>query len=296
MGMAIVNCVILNGFKIPAMKWITRERPKIDRIACPWLIKNFIDKDAEFIYVPADTVKEQAKKINATPFDVPDVEFSHHDDKCTFDYILEKYKIKDHALHTLAVIVRGADTDRHDIASQASGLWAISAGLAYNVKDDHELLGKGMMLYDALYSWAKHLQKEKHTQNPVDHLFIDVFNRFIKQKAAKKKTPDWVKELKEIIQDQIDTNLSLTNISKNLDIHPSYLSREFSKHFNNLSFGEYTRKMRIEKAIELMTTHYSLTEIAYLTGFSDQSHFTRIFKKHTGQNPSAYRKKIKKSN
>ena len=277
------------------MKWITRERPKIDRIACPWLIKNFVDKDAEFVYVPADTVKEQAKKISATPFDVPNVEFSHHDDKCTFDYILEKYKIKDHALHTLAVIVRGADTDRHDIASQSSGLWAISAGLAYNVKDDYELLQKGMMIYDALYSWAKYLQKEKHTQNPVDHLFIDVFNKFIKQKAAQKKTPDWVKELKEIIQDQIDTNLSLTNISKNLDIHPSYLSREFSKHFNNLSFGEYTRKMRIEKAIELMkTAPYSLTEIAYLTGFSDQSHFTRIFKKHTGQNPSAYRKKIQK--
>ena len=279
------------------MKWITRERPKIDRIACPWLIKNFVDKDAEFIYVPADAVKEQAKKLNATPFDVPDVEFSHHDDKCTFDYILQKYKIKDHALHTLAIIVRGADTDRHDIASQASGLWAISAGLAYNVKDDYELLDKGMMIYDALYSWAKHLQNEKHTQNPVDHLFIDVFNKFIKQKSAKKKTPDWVQELKEIIQDQIDTNLSLGNISKSLDIHPSYLSREFSKHFNNLSFGEYTRKMRIEKAIELMKrTTYSLTEIAYLTGFSDQSHFTRIFKKHTGQNPSGYRKKVKKSN
>ena len=277
------------------MKWITRERPKIDRIACPWLIKNFIDKDAEFIYVPADAVKEQAKKLNATPFDVPDVEFSHHDDKCTFDYILEKYKIKDQALQTVAVIVRGADTDRHDIASQASGLWAISSGLAYNVRDDYELLEKGMMIYDALYSWAKHLQKEKHTQNPVDHLFIDVYNKFIKQKAAQKKTPDWVKELKEIIQDQIDTNLSLTNISKSLDIHPSYLSREFSKHFNNLSFGEYTRKMRIEKAIELMkVSSYSLTEIAYLTGFSDQSHFTRIFKKYTSLNPYSFRKKIQK--
>ena len=277
------------------MKWITRERPTIDRIACPWLIKNFVDKDAEFIYASADSVKEQAKKLNATPFDIPDVEFSHHDDKCTFDYILEKYKIKDHALHTLAVIVRGADTDRHDIASQASGLWAISAGLAYNVKDDYELLEKGMMIYDALYSWAKHLQEEKHTQNPVDHLFIDVFNKFIKQKAAQKKTPDWVKELKEIIQDQIDTNLSLADISKSLDINPSYLSREFSKHFNNLSFGEYIRSLRIEKAIELMkTSNYSLTEIAYLTGFSDQSHFTRIFRKHTGQNPFAYRKNLQK--
>ena len=273
------------------MKWITREHPKIDRIACPWLIKNFVDKEAEFIYLPADKVKDQAKALEAIPFDIPDVEYSHHQDKCTFDYIIEKHELKDPALQTLAVIVRGADTDRHDIASQASGLWAISAGLAYNTKDDYELLQKGMMIYDALYSWAKHLQKEKHTQNPVDHLFIDVFNKFIKQKALQKKTPDWVKELKQIIQDQVDTNLSLTDISKSLDINPSYLSREFSKHFNNLSFGEYIRKLRIEKAIELINTNtYSLTEIAYLTGFSDHSHFTRIFKQHTGKSPSAYKK------
>src|SRR3978361_1911018 len=196
------------------MKWITRERPKIDRIACPWLIKNFVDKEAEFIYVPVEKVKDEAKKLDAIPFDIPDVEFSHHKDKCTFDYIVEKYKITDPAIHTLAVIVRGADTDRHDIASQASGLWAISAGLAYNTKDDYELLQKGMMLYDALYSWAKHLQKEKHTQNPVDYLFIYVYSKYIKQKSAQKKTPHWVKELKEIIQYQIDTNISLTEISR----------------------------------------------------------------------------------
>jgi AraC-like DNA-binding protein len=277
------------------MKWITRERPKIDRIACPWLIKNFVDKEAEFIYVPVEKVRAQARQINAIPFDIPDVEFSHHEDKCTFDYIVEKYKITDPAIHTLALIVRGADTDRHDIARQASGLWAISAGLAYNVKNDYELLQKGMMIYDALYTWAKYLQKEKHTENPVDHLFIDVFNKFIKQKSAEKKTPVWVNELKEIIQDQIDTNLNLTNISKSLDIHPSYLSREFSKHFNNLSFGEYIRKLRIEKAIDLIKANsYSLTQIAYLTGFSDQSHFTRIFKQHTGKIPSVYKKEVTK--
>ena len=194
------------------MKWITRERPKIDRIACPWLIKNFVDKDAEFIYVPADVVQQQAIKLNAIPFDIPGVEFSHYEDKCTFDYIIEKYKIEDPAIKTLAVIVRGADTDRHDIAMQASGLWAISAGMAYNTEDDYELLEKGMMVYDALYSWAKYLQKVRHTQNPVDHLFLDVFNKFIKQKFEKKKTPAWVKELKEIIQDQVDTNLNLTEI------------------------------------------------------------------------------------
>jgi AraC-like DNA-binding protein len=282
------------------MKWITREKPKIDRIACPWLIKNFIDSDAEFIYVPFKEVQVKALQLNAIPFDVPDVEFTHYDDRCTFDYLVEKYEIKDAAVHAMAAIVRGADTDRHDMAAQCSGLWAISVGLAYNFTDDHQLLQKGMMIYDALYSWAKYLQKEKHTQNPMEQLLIDVFNKFIRQKpAAQKKIPSWAKELKEIIQDQIDTDLtlSLKKISKTLNVHPAYLSREFSKYFDDLSFGEYIRKLRIEKAIQLLDSQkYSLTEIAYLTGFSDQSHFTRIFKKHTGKNPSAYRKGLGKGN
>jgi AraC-like DNA-binding protein len=276
------------------MRWITRERPKIDRIACPWLIKRFIDLEAEIIYVPFLDVKAKAAELKATPFDIPDVEFTHYNDRCTFDYFVEKYKITDPAVHIMAKIVRGADTDRHDIASQSSGLWAVSAGLSHNIRDDYELLEKGMMLYDALYSWAKHHYKEKHTQNPVEHLFIEVFEKFLKQKRSK-KIPRWAKELKEIIQDQIDMNITLKQLSKNLDINPAYLSREFSKYFNDLSFGEYIRKLRIEKAIEyLNSSKYSLTKIAYLTGFSDQSHFTRIFKKHTGQNPSTYRKNLQK--
>ncbi len=279
------------------MKWITRERPKIDRIACPWLIKRFIDKEAEIIYAPFKDVITKAKELNAIPFDVPDVEFSHYNDECTFDYFLKKYELKDAALQAIAPIVRGADTDRHDIAEQASGLWAISSGLAYNFKNDHELLEKGILLYDALYSWAKYLQHEKHRQQPFENLLLNVFNKFIKQRDSKKKTPAWAKELKEIIQDQIDTSLTLKELSKNIDINPSYLSREFSKYFEDLSFGEYIRKLRIEKAMQLMqTSTYSLTEIAYLTGFSDQSHFTRIFKKHAGLNPSSYRKKLQKSN
>ena len=278
------------------MKWITRERPKIDRIACPWLIKNFIDKEAEFVYAPYDKVKEQAEKLNAIPFDIPDVEFSHHKDKCTFDYFVEKYKIKDPAIHTMATIIRGADTDRHDLSFQSSGLWAISAGLAHNFKNDNELLEKGMLLYDALFSWAKYLQKEKHTQQPFENLLLNVFNKFLKTNpGSKKKIPSWAQELKEIIQDHIDTSLTLKELSKGLEINPSYLSREFSKYFEDLSFGEYIRKQRIEKAVDLMqTSSYSLTEIAYLTGFSDQSHFNRIFKKHMDQTPSAYRKKMKK--
>jgi AraC-like DNA-binding protein len=236
----------------------------------------------------------QAKKLKAIPFDIPDVEYTHYKDECTFDYFLKKHQLTDPSLHTMAVIVRGADTDRHDLAVQSSGLWAISAGLAHNYNSDAELLEKGMMIYDALYSWAKFHKTEKHTQNSGEHLLIEVFEKFLKQKSSK-KIPSWAKELKEIIQDQIDTNISLKQLSQDLEINPAYLSREFSKYFDNLSFGDYIRKLRIEKAIEyLKNSNYSLTKIAYLTGFSDQSHFTRIFKKHTGQNPSSFRKKLLK--
>lgn len=197
----------------------------------------------------------------------------------------------------MAPIVRGADTDRHSLAPEASGLWAISAGLAYNEPSDQRLLEKGMFIYDALYSWATHLQHISHTQQPFENLLLEVFNKFLNsQKAENKKVPEWAKELRDLIQDQIDTNLSLSlkGLSETLNVHPSYLSREFSKYFDNLTFGDYIRKLRIDKAIQLMATDHSLTEIAYLTGFSDQSHFTRIFRKHTGKSPSAYRKSLKK--
>ena len=145
------------------MKWITRERPKIDRLACPWLIKRFIDKEAEILYVPFEKVMSNASKLKAIPFDVPEVEYSHYKDQCTFDYFLKKHQIEDPALQTIATIVRGADTDRHDLASQSSGLWAISAGLAFNFTNDSELLDRAMLLYDALYSWAKFVKTEIHT-------------------------------------------------------------------------------------------------------------------------------------
>ncbi len=280
------------------MNWITRERPKIDRIACPWLIKSFIDPDAQIFYVPFDQVRQKAVELDATPFDIPDTEFTHYEDKCTFDFFLEKYDLQDPALKDMAVIIRGADTDDHSLASQSAGLWAISAGLAYNITDDQQLLEAGMQIYDGLYSWARHLQKQKHTQSPAEKLLLEVFNNYLdKKQAGEARMPKWAKELKEIIQDQIDTNLSLSlkEIAQGLQIHPSYVSREFSKYFSNLSFGEYIRKLRIEKAIDLLTNpDHTLSEIAYLTGFSDQSHFNRIFKAHTGQNPSDYRKSLLK--
>lgn len=280
------------------MKWITRERPKIDRLACPWLIKRFIDADAEIIYVPEKEVLTQAQAQQATPFDIPEVEFSHYEDQCTFDYFLQKYNLKDPALQTMALIIRGADTDVHSLTNQSAGLWAISAGLAFNIKNDYELLEKGLLIYDALYSWAKHLQHIKHTQSPDENLLLQVFHQYLtRKKENNAKTPEWAAQLKEIIQDQIDTNLtlSLKEISEELKVHPAYLSRQFSKYFDNLTFGEYIRKLRIDKAIHLLHhTKLSLSEIAYLTGFSDQSHFTRIFKKHTGHNPSDYKKNLLK--
>ncbi|MCV2484924.1 chromate resistance protein [Flavobacterium sp. SH_e] len=280
------------------MKWITRERPKIDRIACPWLIRKFVDHEAQFIYVPFDDIVSKAKELDAIPFDIPNVEFTHYNEECTFDYIVKKYKINDPAVSIIAGIIRGADTDRHEIAKESAGLWAISAGLAYNIKDDYELLEKGMILYDALYSWATHLYQQNHLQNsPFEKLLHEVYSKFLKDKKTSGKTPSWVKDLKNIIQDQIDAQFTfdLKKISSELDLNPSYLSREFSKHFEDLNFGDYVRKLRIEKAINLIeNSSHTLTEIAYMTGFSDQSHFTRIFKLHTGKNPSSYRKKVKK--
>lgn len=278
------------------MIWITRERPKIDRLACPWLIRRFIDPNAEIRFVPESQVESQAKALEAIPFDVPGVEYSHHEDSCTFDYFLQKHALTDPALQVMAPIVRGADTDDHSLAAEAAGLWAISAGLAFNNPDDQQLLEQGLMIYDALYSWAKHLQSVKHTQSPTERLLLEVLHAYLKP-AGKRKTPAWVTELKERIQDQIDTNLalSLNELSESLAVNPAYVSRVFSRYFDDLSFGEYIRKVRIEKAVQLLeSTRYSLSEIAYLTGFSDQSHFTRIFKKLMGQNPSDYRKSGRK--
>ena len=279
------------------MKWITRKKPKIDRIACPWLIKRFIDPEAEIIYVPYAEVLEQAAVLGAIPFDLPNVEYSHYDDQCTFDYFLKKHQLKDPALHRIAAIVRGADTDRHDFAPQAAGLEAIFSGLAYNSKDDHQLLELGMTIYDGLYSWATHLFKNKHAQeSPVEQVLLEVYHQYLKHTKGK-KPPEWTETLKEMIQDQLDTHMTLTlqQASEELEINPAYLSREFSKYFDNLSFGDYMRKMRIEKARQLIeTSNHSLTEIAYLTGFSDQAHFSRIFKQYTGQRPSDFKKGLSK--
>ena len=144
------------------MKWVTRERPKIDRIACPWLIARFIDKAPEFLYVPGDQVLAVAAETGAVPYDVAGVEMTHVGELCSFDAFLKKYNLTDPALQHVAEIVRAADTGKPDASPQAHGLLAISLGLSKNFSNDHEMLAQGMVVYDALYSWCQSLQRETH--------------------------------------------------------------------------------------------------------------------------------------
>jgi hypothetical protein len=148
------------------MKWITRERPKVDRVACPWLIARCIDSAPEFLFVPPDRVVPMADVTGAIPYDVPNVELTHDGPLCSFDAFLKKYGLSDPALHDLAQIVRGADTARLDLAPQCAGLLAISLGLSQCFDDDHEQLEHGFVVYDALYAWLKHARHEKHDWNP----------------------------------------------------------------------------------------------------------------------------------
>src|SRR5260221_1972834 len=137
-------------------RWVTRERPKIDRIACPWLITRFVDSDAEFLYVPKEQVREAAKQREAVPYDVADVYFTHDADRCSFDAFIKHYRLGgDPALERIALIVRGADTGKPDLAPQVPGLLAVSQGLSRIFADDHEMLRHGMVMYDALYAWCK---------------------------------------------------------------------------------------------------------------------------------------------
>jgi len=147
-------------------RWVTRERPKVDRIACPWLIRRFIDPAAEFLYVPAAEVTRVAKERSAIAYDVPEVEFSHVGGRCSFDAFLYRYRLTDPALQELALIVRGADTNRPDLAPQSAGLVSISLGLSALFADDREMLEHGMVVYDALHAWCRSDKNEVHTWNP----------------------------------------------------------------------------------------------------------------------------------
>jgi rhodanese-related sulfurtransferase len=143
------------GVEVSKDKWVTREHPKIDRIACPWLVSRFINPLAEFLYVSPDEVVKVAHQVGGTPYDIKNVEFGHAGDRCSFDAIIRVYDIHDPALDHLATIVRGADTSRPDLTPQCEGLLAISRGLSANFPDDHEMLRHGLIVYDALYSWCR---------------------------------------------------------------------------------------------------------------------------------------------
>lgn len=151
---------------VSSTKWVTREHPKIDRIACPWLVARFIDPQAEFLYVPAIDVLRVAQDTGATPYDIPEVELSHVGELCSFDAFLGKYGLHDPALQQLALIVRGADTSRLDLTPQSAGLYAQSLGLSQIFSNDHEMLRQGMVMYDALYAWCRDGQGETHNWPP----------------------------------------------------------------------------------------------------------------------------------
>jgi hypothetical protein len=137
------------------LRFVTRERPKVDRIACPWLIRRFVDPQAEFLFVPADQVMAVAERERAIPFDVPDVELGHHDDMCTFDAVIQRYAIGDPAVYRMALIVRGADTPFKELAPEAMGLEAIADGFRRLFADDQAQLEAAMVVYDALYAYCK---------------------------------------------------------------------------------------------------------------------------------------------
>jgi hypothetical protein len=139
---------------VKVLRWVTREYVHVDRTACPWLIKKFIDPKAEFIFVPAERIPDVVKKEKAIPYDAPDVELGHHGDRCSFDAFIERYKIKDPAVLELAKIVRAADTDKPD-APEAAGLDAVMTGISMAAKDDHEAIEKARSVYDAFYTFCK---------------------------------------------------------------------------------------------------------------------------------------------
>lgn len=146
----------------PGSAWVTRHRPKIDRIACPWLIRRFIDPSARFLFVAPAEVEAVAERFDAIPFDIESVTFSHRGDHCSFDALLDDFGLHCEALDRLALVIRAADTDRHDLAPQAAGLLALSVGLSRMYRDDLAQLEAGIALYDALYRWARDGHEEGH--------------------------------------------------------------------------------------------------------------------------------------
>ena len=168
------------------MKWITREHVHVDRVACPWLIRRFVDPEAEFLFMPSEEVERLAKKEGAVPFDIPNSELGHRGDKCSFDAIVSKYGLKDEALLDVATIVRAADTDAFEIAPESIGLEAISSGATIITKDDHETIEKSMFIYDSLYANCRlRILKERH-KDELDKMSRSERRSFLKDKLLNK--------------------------------------------------------------------------------------------------------------
>ncbi|RYI03581.1 MAG: sulfurtransferase, partial [Acetobacteraceae bacterium] len=152
----------LAALPTPGTPWVTRHRPKVDRIACPWLVRRFVDPTARFLFVAPSEVPAVAEHFHAIPFDIEAVTFSHRGDQCTFDALLDDFQLHTEALDRMATVIRAADTARHDLCPQAAGLLALSVGLSRMYRDDLQQLGAGMALYDALYRWARDGHEEGH--------------------------------------------------------------------------------------------------------------------------------------
>lgn len=161
-GVTIRKSETLPKFHAQATRWVTREKPKVGRIACPWFIRRFVDPAAEIFFVEADWVKGVAVELDAIPFDVPETEFSHEGEKCSFDVFLDRFGVEDGSLRHLARIVRAADTGRPDLEPEAAGLLALSLGVSAANHDDHAALAQGMVIYDGLYSWCRNAVAETH--------------------------------------------------------------------------------------------------------------------------------------
>jgi len=168
------------------VKWVTRERVHVDRVACPWLIKRFVDPKAEFIFVPAEKIGDVVKKEDAIPFDAPGVELGHKGDKCSFDAIIEKYGIKDPAILELARIVRAADTENKELALESVGLDAIATGSMMIVKDDQEAIEKGRYVYDSLYAYCKLRLLREEYRKELERMDRKQRFEFLKKKMRKK--------------------------------------------------------------------------------------------------------------
>jgi hypothetical protein len=166
------------------MKWVTRQYVHVDRTACPWLIKRFVDPKAEFLFVSVEKIEEVVKKEKAIPYDAPNIELTHHGEKCSFDAIIEKYKVSDPAVLELAKIVRAADTDKMEIAPEAAGLEAIMTGIGMVTKDDYESIEKARPVYDALYTNCKlTLVREKH-KDEIEKMDRKQRREFLKKKLT----------------------------------------------------------------------------------------------------------------